>query len=91
MKLVLFASGGSPTAGALTDGGVAPVGEYASLEQLIDRFADLRPELERRAREVTRVPLSEVQLLPPLTRPGKILCSTATQSGERPQLLFTLK
>jgi 2-keto-4-pentenoate hydratase/2-oxohepta-3-ene-1,7-dioic acid hydratase in catechol pathway len=92
MKLVLFTSGGGgPNAGALVDGGVVPLGEFPSLESIVGRYAELRPELERRAAETKPLALGGVQLLPPLPRPGKILCSTASRSGERPQLLFTLK
>ncbi len=61
---------------------------------LIERFEDLRSDLERQVATTDVTPLAEVQLLPPLPRPGKILCSTATYAGppaERPQLLFTLK
>jgi len=85
----------------LVDRGVVPLPDHgltpqAEMVALIDQFEDLRADLERlaaNAREL--VPAAEVQLLPPLPRPGKILCSTATYAGppfeERPQLLFTLK
>jgi 2-keto-4-pentenoate hydratase/2-oxohepta-3-ene-1,7-dioic acid hydratase in catechol pathway len=62
---------------------------------LIDRFESLRSDLERQAATADATPLAEVQLLPPLPRPGKILCSTASYGSppatERPQLLFTIK
>jgi 2-keto-4-pentenoate hydratase/2-oxohepta-3-ene-1,7-dioic acid hydratase in catechol pathway len=63
---------------------------------LIERFDDVRGGLDRLIDTVDPIPAAEVQLLPPLPRPGKILCSTATyggpvQTGERPQLLLTLK
>jgi 2-keto-4-pentenoate hydratase/2-oxohepta-3-ene-1,7-dioic acid hydratase in catechol pathway len=97
MKLVLFTARGatSPSVGALTDRGVVPLGNYTSIEAIIDEVDALRSTLERAITERTPVSISEVQLLPPLPRPGKILCSTATYSAsraaERPQLLFTLK
>lgn len=64
---------------------------------LIERFDELRGGLDRLIDTVDPIPMTEVQLLPPLPRPGKILCSTATygggpgNGGERPQLLLTLK
>jgi 2-keto-4-pentenoate hydratase/2-oxohepta-3-ene-1,7-dioic acid hydratase in catechol pathway len=70
--------------------GVSP---HAEMVALIGSFADVRAELERRAATTEAIPSSEVQLLPPLPRPGKILCSTATYGGsaERQPLLLTLK
>jgi 2-keto-4-pentenoate hydratase/2-oxohepta-3-ene-1,7-dioic acid hydratase in catechol pathway len=98
MKLVLFSRQGSystPSAGILSERGVIALEGYAALEPLIDRFAELRAELERQTTSATPLVLQEVQLLPPLPRPGKILCSTAVygaESGaERAPLLLTLK
>src|SRR5579871_1219023 len=101
MRLVLFTRGGTaPTPGLLITGGVIPLTDHGLSPQvemvsLIDQFEDLRSELEQRAaRTDEAISLAEVQLLPPLPRPGKILCSTAVFDaavGERPQLLFTLK
>jgi 2-keto-4-pentenoate hydratase/2-oxohepta-3-ene-1,7-dioic acid hydratase in catechol pathway len=99
MKLVLFTRDGSsppPTAGLLTDRGVVPLPGYSSLEAVIDRFASVRPDLERQAETATPLTLQEVQLQPPLPRPGKILCSTNGFGGSEPgsdraPLLFTLK
>jgi 2-keto-4-pentenoate hydratase/2-oxohepta-3-ene-1,7-dioic acid hydratase in catechol pathway len=86
MKLVLYRrrdrDGASP--GLLTPRGVvdiaatvaAPAGAspQAVMEYLIDRFEALRPALERLAAEGEAVPADTVRLLPPLPRPGKILC-----------------
>jgi 2-keto-4-pentenoate hydratase/2-oxohepta-3-ene-1,7-dioic acid hydratase in catechol pathway len=63
---------------------------------LIDGFERQRAELQRRSTSAEAIPTHAVQFLPPLPRPGKILCSTATYSGQpraddRPQLLLTLK
>src|ERR1051326_8993880 len=96
MKLVLFTThSASPSAGLLTDRGVVALQDFTSLEPIIDRFEEFRPTLERAISSGEAVPVAEVQLLPPLPRPGKILYSTATYSSqpptERAQLLFTLK
>ena len=96
MKLVLFTRGDSsaPRAGALVDGGVVPLGDYTSLDPVIDHFASLRDELERAVARSTPVSLGEVQLLAPLPRPGKVVCSTnvyAAAENEKPPLLLTLK
>jgi 2-keto-4-pentenoate hydratase/2-oxohepta-3-ene-1,7-dioic acid hydratase in catechol pathway len=97
MKFVLFTRGGSspPTAGVLTDRGVVPLTGYADLLAIIDRFDDIRANIEDEMAQAAPVAASEVRLLPPLPRPGKILCSTATYSAsrpaERPPLLLTLK
>ncbi|MBV9324902.1 MAG: fumarylacetoacetate hydrolase family protein [Chloroflexi bacterium] len=102
MKLVLFTHAGSePAVGLLTERGVVPlarrgVSPQAEMVSFIDRFAESRAELERLSETAASVPVAQVQLLPPLPRPGKILCSTATYAGgrgapERAQLLLTLK
>jgi 2-keto-4-pentenoate hydratase/2-oxohepta-3-ene-1,7-dioic acid hydratase in catechol pathway len=101
MRLVLFTRGGSaPTPGLLVERGVIPLPTHglspqAEMVSLIDQFEDRRSDLELRAAKVGEAVLpGEVQLLPPLPRPGKILCSTAVYDAvvaERPQLLFTLK
>jgi 2-keto-4-pentenoate hydratase/2-oxohepta-3-ene-1,7-dioic acid hydratase in catechol pathway len=63
------------------------------MEDVIDRFDDLRPALERLVRDAA--PVADVRLLAPVPRPGKILCSTGgygTASGSEPApLLMTLK
>jgi 2-keto-4-pentenoate hydratase/2-oxohepta-3-ene-1,7-dioic acid hydratase in catechol pathway len=102
MRIVLFArnSGDDPAPGVLVDGGVVPLPRHglspqAEMVWLIDHFEDQRANLERLAATMAPVSKSEVQLQPPLPRPGKILCSTATynasRAAERRQLLFTLK
>ncbi len=94
MKLVLWESPDGPTPGMLTQRGIVAVPDAESLEQLIDSFADRRADLERLAREGAAIPLDSVRLLPPLPRPGKILCSTAayTPANTDPApLLMTLK
>ncbi|MBV9600585.1 MAG: fumarylacetoacetate hydrolase family protein [Chloroflexi bacterium] len=89
MKLVLFTHAGSePAVGLLTERGVVPlarrgVSPQAEMVSFIDRFAESRAELERLSETAASVPVAQVQLLPPLPRPGKILCSTATYAGGR--------
>jgi len=102
VKLVLFTHNHSkPTPGLLTDRGVVPLPRHglspqAEMVSLIDGFEQQRADLQRHSATADAIPADAVQLLPPLPRPGKILCSTATYSGQprgddRPQLLLTLK
>jgi 2-keto-4-pentenoate hydratase/2-oxohepta-3-ene-1,7-dioic acid hydratase in catechol pathway len=90
MKLVLFSRNGeAPAAGVLRGDAVSPVRGFegpTALVDLIDRGGEILPEAET-------IPLREVQLLAPIPRPGKIVCSMATYGGEgeRVQLLLTLK
>jgi 2-keto-4-pentenoate hydratase/2-oxohepta-3-ene-1,7-dioic acid hydratase in catechol pathway len=89
MKLALFepasgAAGERPRLGILVDAGVvdassvvAPLGQLAPNEIMpwvIDRFEEFRPALEAAASASAPTPLANVRLLPPLPRPGKILC-----------------
>jgi 2-keto-4-pentenoate hydratase/2-oxohepta-3-ene-1,7-dioic acid hydratase in catechol pathway len=86
MKLVLYENpAGAPVRpGILRPEGVVDVGEattrlhYHSPQQLmvqiIERFDDLRPQLERLAESTPPLPLSAVRLRAPLPRPGKLLC-----------------
>ncbi len=73
MRLVTFESSDRvATPGILTEEGVISLsGVAASLEDVIPRFEDLRPALERLVAD--GVPLRDVRLLAPLPRPGKIL------------------
>jgi len=91
VKLVLFTRGdaASPQAGVLTEGGIVPLHGYTSLVPVIDNFA----ELGQAVADTAPVPLAEVQLLAPLPRPGKIVCSTAVYGSEsdKAPLLLTLK
>ncbi len=52
-------------------GGGSP---QALVSAVIERFAELRPDLERLASRPGR-PLASVRLRPPLPRPGKIFCA----------------
>jgi 2-keto-4-pentenoate hydratase/2-oxohepta-3-ene-1,7-dioic acid hydratase in catechol pathway len=87
MKLVLFRSGGNGEAlpGLLTGRGVVSIASAVTksytpqltMQGIIDGFESLRPALERLAESGNAQPLDAVRLLPPLPRPGKILCCIA--------------
>ncbi|MDP2901221.1 MAG: hypothetical protein Q8O47_09660, partial [Candidatus Bathyarchaeota archaeon] len=87
MKLVLFrkAETGEVSPGLLTDRGVVDISGAVKLgytpeltmEGIINDFEGLRPSLERLAAAGKAMPLEGVRLLPPLTRPGKILACIA--------------
>ena len=87
MKLVLFQAKGNQTVlpGLFTDRGVvgitdavpAGVTPQTTMTGIIEGFDRLRPSLERLAREGKAIPASDVQLRPPLPRPGKILACIA--------------
>jgi len=80
MKLVLFQSGGNGEAlpGLLTERGVVSIasavtGSYTpqlTMQGIIDDYDRLKPGLEKLAAEGKAVPLADVQLGPPLPRPG---------------------
>lgn len=84
MKLVLFSRPGMHVArpGILTEAGVVdisaevPIGHtpQATMVWLIDHFDQLRERLARAAATRPPAALDQVRLLPPLPRPGKILC-----------------
>ena len=103
MKLVLFQTSerGEPTPGVLTDRGVVSIAgsvershtPQLTMQTLIDAFDRLRPALEREAAQGEALPLGSVRLLPPLPRPGKILCCIANywehaQREARPLNMF---
>ena len=105
MKIVLFqrAHSDRPRPGLLTDRGIVDIGEVVTggqtsqdtVRQLIDGFDTFRPALERLAASGNAVPAESVRLLPPLPRPGKIVCSTGGYGprgeGDPKPLLVTLK
>jgi 2-keto-4-pentenoate hydratase/2-oxohepta-3-ene-1,7-dioic acid hydratase in catechol pathway len=105
MKIVLFqrAPSDQPRPGLLTDRGIVDVANSVpdgdtpqdTVRRLIDGFDTLRPALERLAAGGDAVPAESVRLLPPLPRPGKIVCSTggygARAEAEPKPLLVTLK
>ena len=91
MRLVSFDAGGRPSAALLRDGRVYEIAggqrvEDGTLDAFLatGRLDDLRPT------EDEGVPVEEVTLLPPVTRPGKIICmglnyrSHAEEQGAEP-------
>ena len=100
MKFVLLGLEGSANYGLHTGDRVLPLGELLhgdtpqeQLQDLIDSFDTLRPRLDALSASGASIPLSEVRMLPPVPRPGKIVVTTATYgvSAPPPQLLATLK
>jgi len=103
VKLVLFqdAQDGAVRPGILTERGIidasaaaaAPHSPQLAMQNLIDRFDDLRPALESLAVAGPAVPLDKVRLRAPLPRPGKILACIANywehaQREARPLNMF---
>lgn len=103
MKLVLFhaKSGGDIKPGLLTDRGVVDISSAVkkaytpqlTMTGIIDEFDALRPKLEALSRDEKATPLDQVQLKPPLPRPGKILACIANywehaQREARPLNMF---
>ncbi|HEV7662416.1 MAG TPA: fumarylacetoacetate hydrolase family protein [Chloroflexota bacterium] len=102
MKFVVFQTHAAlAEVGLLTDRGVVGLGSLlgeddspqAAMERVIDAYDTLLPRLLDLAASGPARPVRDVQLQPPLPRPGKILCSTAVFDGpaDRPPLLMTLK
>jgi len=81
LVLVKLEDGGAVHPGLLTDEGIVDISEAVTfgstpqltMEAIIDGFEGLRPALECMERTGEAIPLSDVKLLPPLPRPGKIL------------------
>jgi 2-keto-4-pentenoate hydratase/2-oxohepta-3-ene-1,7-dioic acid hydratase in catechol pathway len=103
MKLVLFEAAGAaePVPGLLTERGVVGIASVVerghtpqvTMQNLIDRFDRLKPQLQRLAAEGEALPLDQVRLRAPLPRPGKILCCIANywehaQREARPLNMF---
>ena len=103
MKLVLFqsAANGEILPGLMTDRGVVDISgavkkgytPQLTMQGIIDDFDRLKPALEKLAAEGKAVPAGQVQLKPPLPRPGKILCCIANywehaQREARPLNMF---
>jgi 2-keto-4-pentenoate hydratase/2-oxohepta-3-ene-1,7-dioic acid hydratase in catechol pathway len=85
VKLALFQKGSDVLPGVITGRGVVDVADLVprgatpqlTMSGIIDGFERLRPALERRAQDGAAMPLENVQLRPPLPRPGKILACIA--------------
>lgn len=94
MKLVLLeCPDGDARVGLLTERGIVGTGQR-SMETVIDDFPKLRDHFEQLTHHGSVVRPEGVRWLPPLPRPGKIVCSTAAYGSahETPlPLLMTLK
>ena len=85
MRLALYQKDASVSPGLITDRGLVGIEDLVprgatpqlTMVGIIDRFEELRPALERRAREGEAIALENVRLRPPLPRPGKILACIA--------------
>jgi 2-keto-4-pentenoate hydratase/2-oxohepta-3-ene-1,7-dioic acid hydratase in catechol pathway len=101
MRLVLFARGGTAAPGVLTERGIVDLSPAVTagytpqltMTGIIDAFDGLRPALEHLAAAGEAIPLDAVRLLPPLSRPGKILACIANywehaQREPRPLNMF---
>ena len=102
MKLVLFQAGqgevcpGLMTARGIVDIAAAVPRSYTPelmMEGIIDRFEELRPGLAKLETSGPALASDQVRLLPPLPRPGKILCCIANywehaQREPRPLNMF---
>jgi 2-keto-4-pentenoate hydratase/2-oxohepta-3-ene-1,7-dioic acid hydratase in catechol pathway len=103
MRLALFQTSerADLVPGLLTERGVVDISDLTekgytpqlTMQNLIDGFDRLRPDLERRSREGEARPLDSVRLRAPLPRPGKILCCIANywehaQREARPLNMF---
>ena len=81
MRLVSFATAQGERAGLLRDGRVHPLGEHSLLELVTAGLDDLPAPGE---------PLGDVELLPPIGQPGKLLCiglnyrAHAEEQGKEP-------
>jgi len=101
VRLVLFEKDKTLSPGLLTDRGVVNISEVVkpsytpqlTMEGIINDFDTLKPKLEAMARDGRATPLAQVQLRPPLPRPGKILACIANywehaQREPRPLSMF---
>jgi 2-keto-4-pentenoate hydratase/2-oxohepta-3-ene-1,7-dioic acid hydratase in catechol pathway len=85
VKFVLFDKGGKVAPGVLSDGavtdlsGLLPPGlaPQAMMQAIIDGYDQWRPDIDALLRTGEAIDLAAVRLLPPLPRPGKILCCIA--------------
>jgi len=101
MKLVLFERNSSISPGVLTPEGVVDISQVAppmatpqaKMESIIDGYDELRARLQKLAESEQAIPLDQVRLRPPLSRPSKILCCIANywehaQREARPLNMF---
>jgi 2-keto-4-pentenoate hydratase/2-oxohepta-3-ene-1,7-dioic acid hydratase in catechol pathway len=72
MKLATFDDGSGPQTGIVVDQQIIATNRPGSMAELIAAWDDVKDDLQARARSQERRSLSDVRLLPPLLRPGKI-------------------
>jgi 2-keto-4-pentenoate hydratase/2-oxohepta-3-ene-1,7-dioic acid hydratase in catechol pathway len=85
LKLCLFQKADAVVPGVITERGIVDVSSAVrigytpqlTMEGIIDGFEELRPAVERLARDGDAVKLEELRLRPPLPRPSKILACIA--------------
>jgi ureidoglycolate lyase len=70
MKLVTFSTGGKPEIGRVEGDSIIRL-PFGSMIELIARWSELEPQA--RTAQGARLALTDVRLLPPIPRPGKIM------------------
>ncbi len=74
MKLLRFRDGRKTRIGIKDGDEVLPVDYHRSMKRLVARFNSSLNEIEDIVQEQKGIPLEEVNILPPISRPGKIVC-----------------
>lgn len=72
MKLASFSSGGGPRVGVIQGDRIVATSFSGSMMDLIAQWEEMKPVIEQSTVNGESFPLSSVQLLPPVRRPGKI-------------------
>ena len=72
MKLAMFENAAGRQTGVVTGDTIMPTGIAGSMIDLIANWETLKPEVVRNTAKGSAVPLSSVQLLAPVLRPGKV-------------------
>lgn len=72
MKLALFDAGQGPQTGVVVGDAIVATGFDGSMIDLIARWDEAKPAIEAAAKSGQRRPLTDVRLLAPVQRPGKI-------------------
>lgn len=72
MKLATYKDATGTHTGVVTGDAITPTGVSGSMIELIAQWERMKPDVARNASGGTSVPLSSVQLLAPVLRPGKV-------------------
>jgi 2-keto-4-pentenoate hydratase/2-oxohepta-3-ene-1,7-dioic acid hydratase in catechol pathway len=72
MKLATFEDAKGRHTGVVTGDTITPTGIAGSMIELITQWEQLKPQVQRNIADGSAVPLSSVQLLAPVLRPGKV-------------------